>query len=389
VKNIFSELTIQIILVFLGILSLGLAIWGGLVRIGWHFPPLISGMPGIHGPLVVCGFLGTLFSLERAMALHQRWGYIVPSLNIMGAFILLIDPMGDLSRYVLLAGSALFILLCWKVFQVRANIFNGMTLVGSFLWLSGIIIWLAGWPVFNVYLWWMGFVLFTIVGQRLELAHRIHLAPKPYWMIVLALSIVFIGQMLMAVGHILSPDSIMDIYMDAIVDARIKLGMQISGIGMVATALWLLRYDAAWSLIRNGGMAGYTSLCLLSGYTWLAFSGIFSYIFAGLVSGVRYDALIHAFFIGFVFFDIFAHSPIMILTQLGVRVRFSPLLIFHIVLLHGALLTRILGDLLRNMELTKYGGLLNSLVILFFMLSMGSWIWKDKRSQFLKLKKEE
>ncbi|MFD2352397.1 hypothetical protein ACFSTC_28630 [Nonomuraea ferruginea] len=31
-----------------------------------------------HGPLMALGFLGTLISLERAVALRQLWGYAAP-----------------------------------------------------------------------------------------------------------------------------------------------------------------------------------------------------------------------------------------------------------------------------------------------------------------------
>ncbi len=46
-------------------------LWAGLVRIGWPRPRLYAPLPAAHGPLMVCGFLGTLICLERAVALNR------------------------------------------------------------------------------------------------------------------------------------------------------------------------------------------------------------------------------------------------------------------------------------------------------------------------------
>ena len=51
------------LLTFLG------AIWAGLLRLGWNWPVIQSGLPMAHGPLMVCGFLGTVIGIERAVAL--------------------------------------------------------------------------------------------------------------------------------------------------------------------------------------------------------------------------------------------------------------------------------------------------------------------------------
>jgi len=58
----------------LGVLGLLAAMWAGLVRLGWGLPALRPGLPIAHGPLMISGFLGTLISLERAVALERRCG---------------------------------------------------------------------------------------------------------------------------------------------------------------------------------------------------------------------------------------------------------------------------------------------------------------------------
>ncbi len=58
----------------IGLLSMACGLWLGLVRLGWNLPLPWPDRLIAHGPLMVCGFLGTLISLERAVALGARWG---------------------------------------------------------------------------------------------------------------------------------------------------------------------------------------------------------------------------------------------------------------------------------------------------------------------------
>ena len=78
----------------LGILALLAAMWGGLIRLGWQFPPLAPVLTGVHGPLMVSDFLGTLISLERAVALRARWAYAAPFFSALGALVLITGIAG-------------------------------------------------------------------------------------------------------------------------------------------------------------------------------------------------------------------------------------------------------------------------------------------------------
>ena len=55
-------------LLAVGLLSMACGMWLGLVRLGWNLPLPWQDQLIAHGPLMVCGFLGTLISLERAVA---------------------------------------------------------------------------------------------------------------------------------------------------------------------------------------------------------------------------------------------------------------------------------------------------------------------------------
>ena len=375
INRYLNQSTSALALLALGFVSLGLSVWGGLVRIGWwDYSSTLPGLPGIHGPLVVCGFLGTFFTLERALSLKYWWGYLIPFLIVVGALSLLIDPLWKGSRIIITMGSFGFLALCLVSLQKQINFFNSMITLGSVFWISGMIIWWVDWPVFNIYLWWMGFVLFTMVGQRLELAHRAHVIPKFFVLFGMALSFVLLGQLLMAVGHQSASEAVATVDFDAIHDPRLILGMRLAGVGMLGTALWLLRYDAAWSLIRNGGMAGYIAVCLLSSYIWLCVSGLLSILYAGFVSGPKYDALIHSFFVGFVLFAIFGHTPSMLLSSLGIRFTRINSFFLHVLLLHIALVVRIWADVFPHRALQKWGGMLNAVAIVLFLAGTAYWV---------------
>src|SRR5512143_3928143 len=69
--------------VALSIFALLLALWAGLIRIGWALPGF-SNLSSSHGPLMIAGFLGVLIPLERAVAIRQKWMFAVPMVTGLG-----------------------------------------------------------------------------------------------------------------------------------------------------------------------------------------------------------------------------------------------------------------------------------------------------------------
>src|SRR5512136_401485 len=85
-------------LLLMGMASLLAGVWGGLVRIPLNLP-----LPGgnanwltFHGPLMVCGFLGTVIGLERAVGLRGWWPYVAPALTGAGAVMVISGGIGRL-----------------------------------------------------------------------------------------------------------------------------------------------------------------------------------------------------------------------------------------------------------------------------------------------------
>src|SRR5499426_3686795 len=151
---------------------------------------------------------------------------------------------------------------------------------------------------------------------------------------------------------------------------ELHAGVRIAGLGLLAIALWLLRYDLAWHSAQQAGLPRYMGICLIAGYVWLAAGGILWLLFAEFFSaGPRYDAMLHSIFLGFVFSMIFAHAPIILPTITGMALPFRNSFYLHAGLLHLSLLLRIGADLWPSHSLQLWGGLLNALAIALFLIN--------------------
>lgn len=336
-------------LMLLALLALLAALWAGMIRLGWGWPALRPALPMAHGPLMISGFLGTLISLERAVALEVRWAYAAPLLTGIGAVLLVVGGAAGIGMLAIALGSLLLLLIMAQIMRIHATLYTGVIIAGTACWLVGNLLWLAGQPVPLVVAWWIGFPLLTVAGERLELGRFLRLPRRVTMAFLLCAGTFAAGTILTTVAY--------------------AAGMRLAGAGMVLLALWLLRYDIASRRIKAGGQARFIAISLLSGYVWLAVGGVLAMIYGGLRAGPMYDAMLHAFFLGFVFTMIFAHAPIIVPPVLHRTFIYSPRLYSHLILLHITLLLRVAGDLLLWWPGRLWGGLLNGVVLLLFIIN--------------------
>src|SRR5688572_640923 len=103
----------RLLLMMIGFLTLVAGMAAGLARMGWLVDSVSKQWMLLHGPLMICGFLGTLICLERAVALSawesskwHKWSLLVPAINAAGALALLL--LGDtlLAKSLLVVGSS-------------------------------------------------------------------------------------------------------------------------------------------------------------------------------------------------------------------------------------------------------------------------------------------
>lgn len=353
-------------------ISLLAALWAGLVRMGWQWPASGVLPAGQHAAFMVSGFLGTLISLERAVALRQnlrdsreaavrprydtRLFYVAPALAGAGSLALLIGLPAVVGRGAISLGSVGLALLFALIYRLQPNAANGTMAGGAVSWLVGNLLWLGGLPVNRAVPWWAAFLVLTIVGERLELA-RVMFWGKGARQLYIGAVGVFVAGLLATLTPLLG----------APIDA-FYVAVRVCGVGLVLMALWLARYDIARRTIRKTGLTRFIAACLLPGYGWLGVGGVLWLWYGGAYSaGPIYDAMLHSVFLGFVFSMIFGHAPVIIPAVLRVAVPYRPIYYVHLALLHVALLVRVAGDLSFNMSARQLGGLLNAVAVLLFL----------------------
>src|SRR5512142_2232157 len=108
-------------LLALGLASLFFGVWAGLLRVGWNLPQGRANLIELHGPLMVFGFLGTVISLERAVALRRSWGYLAPAGTLIGAALLFAGLRQGIGELVLLAAGCVLAGLFVVIMRAHAT----------------------------------------------------------------------------------------------------------------------------------------------------------------------------------------------------------------------------------------------------------------------------
>ncbi len=323
----------------LGLICLLAALWGGLLLLGLPLPTLRETTAADHGPLMTLGFLGTVISLERAVALRRPWGFAAPLLAGLGGLALLVGLPAYIG-WLLLAAAAVALLLLYAVaLRIDSAMHLQAMTLGAVCWYGAAILWLGGRSISDLVPWLAGFLILTIIGERLELARMAMLTP-------VSLRIFRVGAAVFLAGLIVSATP------------AASTGVRIAGVGLLVLAVWGARWDVARRTVKIAGVTRFMAICLLSGYVWLATSGL-AWLIAGDLgrSVATYDLALHAAFLGFVMSMIFGHAPVIVPAVLGVRLPFHRSFYAHLVLLHVGLAIRLVGgDLLGNHLAWQIGG---------------------------------
>jgi hypothetical protein len=336
----------------IGLLSMACGAWLGLVRLGWNLPLPWQDHLIAHGPLMVCGFLGTLISLERAVALGSRWGYAAPILVAAGAVALDLSPLRAVAPALIAAGSVVMLAIFAVLWGRQASFFVATMTTGALAWTIGNAQWLAGAAIYRVVFWWLAFLVLTIAGERLELNRVLRPTRAVRGAFVLAATTLLAG----VVAVTWWPES----------------GVRLLGAGLVALTLWLARYDVARRTVRQRGLTRFIAVSLLGGYVWLGVGGVIAAATGVAMPGVVYDALLHAVFVGFVLSMVFAHAPLIFPAILGLPLAYRRSFYLHVGVLHVSLILRVVGDLVEELgRWRSWGGLLNAAALLLFMFNTG------------------
>ncbi len=341
-------------LMLIAVLSMASGAWLGLVRLGWALPLPWPDQLVSHGPLMVCGFLGTLIALERAVALGSPWGYAAPVLIALGGATLAV-PMGSFAPVLVCAGSLIVVAIFGRLLRAHAAMYLITMASGGAAWAVGNALWMAGWPIFRVVHWWIAFLVLTIAGERLEL-NRVLRPSAAARASFAAISALTLAGVIIAI-------------------AKPPSGVRLLGAGLSALTVWLLRYDVARRAVRQRGVTRYIALGLLTGYAWLLCGGAIAIVSGVATTGLVYDAMLHAIFLGFVMSMVFAHAPVIVPAVLGRPLPYRPRFYVHLGVLHASVAVRILGDLVDTLGRWRYwGGMLNAVALIIFVINVVSSI---------------
>jgi hypothetical protein len=359
-----SALPRRLPILVLGVLSLLAGLWGGLLLLGLNVPTLRANTAADHGPLMALGFLGTVISLERAVALRRPWGFAAPAAAGAGGIALLTGLPAALGWALLCLAAVIFIVIYAVVLSIDPAVHIRVMAVGAGCWYLATVLWFGGWSIPHLVPWLAGFLVFTILGERLELA-RVALLTRA------SVRAFTVGAVLFGAGLALT----------AVSGRTAVVGVRVAGVGLLALALWGARFDVARKTIRVRGVTRFMAVCLLAGYVWLFAAGLIWLVDGDLSRGIaRYDAALHAIFLGFVMSMIFGHAPVIVPAVLGVRLPFSPAFYAHLMLLHLALVLRIVvGDGLGHPLAWQVGGAATEVAVLLFLAASAIAVVRARR----------
>jgi len=316
-------------------IAMSAGLWFGLGRLGWDLPHGAS-LAALHGPLLVSGVFGTLVALERAVALAARWPYAAPALSASGTVLLAIGAPTAAGAWAYVLAAAVLTAASLLAVRRQPAVFTASLAAGAAAWLAGSVSWALGDPVPNLAGWWLGFLVLTIAGERLELSR---LGPRSR--LSLPLYLVATGAFLTGAGEGLPTTR----------------GAGLCGLGLLALAVWLIRHDIALRTIRLAGQARFMAACMIAGYAWLGIAGLLLLAAPPGVNPFGYDMAVHAVLLGFVLSMVFGHALIILPAVARIRPRFGLAMYAPLATLHASVALRVASDLVGADAGRRWSGL--------------------------------
>jgi hypothetical protein len=332
-------------------LSLVVAVAGGLLRACPAPPPpvlpgwLVAGAVS-HAALMICGFLGTVVGMERAIATRRRFALLAPAASACGAALLMLGSQQAGGLAIVIA-AAVFVVVNVGILRRQPAPHCALLLLAAVSWLVGSVMFAmaTGAPL----QWWFGFLILTVAAERLEMTRLTRRAPHAELQLWTVTALLVGGAVLSSIGSLAAA------------------GAGLFGTSLLLLAAWLFVHDIARRTLWSDGLSRYMAVCLLAGYGWLAVSGMG---WIGLALGLpTRDMALHALGLGFVLGMMMAHAPVILPALTRVRLRFGPFFYIPLCALHSSLFVRIVfgsSDPLGR----GIGALLNAVALVLFALTV-------------------
>ncbi|MGZ4493806.1 MAG: hypothetical protein ACXVWU_03830 [Nocardioides sp.] len=333
------------------VVSLVAGLDAALLLLGVRAPVTSDRLPDVHGMVMVLGFVGTLIALERAVALGRRAGFAAPALLGLGGLLLVSPAPLVAGRVALVLGGAALVGVYVPLWRRQRDDAVLVQALGAVLALGAAVLWLGGVAVPQLLPWLAVFVVLTIGGERLELA-RLAMGPSA-------------GRTLVLLSSALAAAAVTSLLVPA-------AGHPLLGLALLGLTGWLAAHDAARRTVRSPGLPRFAAVGMLGGYFWLAFAGAVWMLGGTATGGARYDAVVHAVFLGFTISMVMAHAPVILPAVLRRPLPYHPRLLVPLALLHASLVVRLwLGDALGHPLAWRVGGILNVTALLLFVVLAG------------------
>ena len=336
--------------------SLLAGIAGGLWRVGivaaqadWLGRAALS-----HAALMMCGFMGTVIAIERAVAAKRRFAWTAPLLSGLGGLLLL---HGDetLARAAFVAAALCFVAVNLLLLQRQRAPHTALLLASACAWAAGNLLLAAGQPAAAVLPWWFAFLVMTVAAERLEMTRLMRRRPAAQPVLAFLLALLVVGAAMSAPWP---------------VAGGLAFGTALAGL-----AAWMFAFDVARRTVRAHGLSRYMAVCLLGGYAWLAAGG-FAWAATALGWPAR-DLALHALGLGFLVSMIFGHAPVILPAVARVKLQFGPFFYVPLAALHLSLLLRLAGGF-ASFAWRRDGALLNALALALFAATVAgaAFAWR-------------
>lgn len=340
--------------------SLLAGIAGGLFRVGivasegaWLGRAALG-----HAALMMCGFLGTVIGVERAVAARRRLAFAAPLLSGAGG-LLLLQGAHAAANVTLVAAAVAFVGVNLLLLSRQRAPHTVLLLASACAWGAGNVLFATGAETAAVLPWWFAFLVMTVAAERLEMTRLMRRRPAAQPALVFVLALLTLGAALSAVWP--------------------QGGGVLFGAALAALAAWLFTFDIARRTVHADGLPRYMAACLLAGYAWLAVGGL-AWAATALGAPTR-DLALHALGLGFLASMILGHAPVILPAIARIKLQFGPVFYGPLALLHLSLLLR-LGVGLVDFDARRAGAFLNAAALALFALTVvgAAFAWRRRHA---------
>lgn len=328
-------------------LSLLTGIAGGLMRVGVMLPVTADaawlGQAALgHAALMICGFLGTVIGLERAVAVKLPAAFVAPLASSLGGLGLLLGQTGP-GAWLGVVAAAVFIGVNIVVVRRQWAGHTLLLLASAVAWFVGNLLFAFDQGSAATLPWWFAFLVMTIAAERLEMTRLMRRRPAAPLLLLAVLCAMVLGAAVSALSE--------------------QIGGVLYGMSLVLLALWLVTFDIARRTVFAQGLSRYMAVCLLGGYGWLAIAGA-AWMATALGLPLR-DVALHALGLGFIFSMMMGHAPVILPAIARVKLQFGVFFYVPLLALHLSLAVR-LGWGAIDAQQRAVGAISNGLSIALF-----------------------